>query len=70
MDQDAPSTPAGSVNERDAAKYVGLTASYMRNARAEGRGPAYIRIGRTIRYRPPDLDAWLVRHRVDTRDSR
>lgn len=70
MDQDTPSTPAGTVDERDAASYVGFTDSYLRSARAKGRGPAFIRIGRAIRYRIKDLDTWLAKHRVDTRDSR
>jgi len=30
-----------------------------------GRGPAYIRIGRSIRYRIADLDRWLEQHKVD-----
>jgi len=31
-------------------------------------GPAYLKIGRAVRYRLPDLDAWLDAHRVSTRD--
>lgn len=29
-----------------------------------GYGPPFVRIGRAVLYRPPDLDAWLARHVV------
>ena len=53
--------PAPTVNEQDAAHYIGYSPAYLRKARQQGRGPAYIRIGRTIRYRIPDLDSWQWR---------
>jgi predicted DNA-binding transcriptional regulator AlpA len=64
------STPATTVSERDGSHYIGLSVAYLRKARRQGRGPAYLRIGRTIRYRIADLDAWLDAHRVVTRESR
>jgi hypothetical protein len=61
--------PSTTVTERDAAAYIGLTVAYLRKARYLGdRGPAYLRIDRTIRYRIADLDAWLEQHRVEPRD--
>lgn len=33
--------------------------------RYNGTGPAFIRVGRQIRYRPDDLEAWLESRRVD-----
>jgi hypothetical protein len=30
----------------------------------QGRGPAFVRLERTIRYRVCDLDAWLEAHVV------
>lgn len=65
-----PPTPAATIVERDAGRYIGLTPAFLRKARREGRGPAYLRIGRTIRYRIVDLDDWLLKHRVETRESR
>jgi predicted DNA-binding transcriptional regulator AlpA len=56
--------------EKDAAPYVGYTPAAFRAWRREGRGPAYIRVGRSIRYLQRDLDAWLSTHRVETADSR
>lgn len=55
--------------EGDAAKYLGMSIAYMRKARTNGRGPAYIRIGRAVRYRVADLEHFITSHRVETRDS-
>lgn len=65
-----PTTPAQTIAEPDASRYVGLSVAYLRQARRLGRGPAYLRIGRTIRYCIADLDQWLAAHRVQTRESR
>jgi len=44
-------TPAHTVNEQDASQYDGMSVAWHRKARRHGRGSAYLRIGRTIRYR-------------------
>lgn len=36
--------------ERDAARFVGYSIAFLRMARQKNRGPAFIRIGRSIRY--------------------
>jgi predicted DNA-binding transcriptional regulator AlpA len=56
------------VDEAAASKIIGLSRSWMRHARLRHDGPAFIRIGRAIRYRVSDLDAWLDAHRVQTRE--
>jgi hypothetical protein len=61
--------PVKAVNEKDAAVYIGLTVAYLRKARWLGKGPRFLRLGRTIRYRIEDLDEWLEQHRVETRES-
>ena len=33
--------------------------------RARGEGPAYLKLGRLIRYRRRDVEMWLERHRVE-----
>jgi hypothetical protein len=58
------------LTEIDAAKYIGMSRSFLRQDRMNGfrerrtRGPVFIRIGRQIRYHLDDLDAWLDEHRV------
>jgi hypothetical protein len=57
------------INEIEAAKYIGMSPSYLRMDRCEGhrknraRGPAYLKIGKAVRYRIADLDEWLDKHR-------
>lgn len=62
-----PTTP---LHERDAAQYLGCQPITLRAWRMQGRGPAYIRLGRSIRYTVADLEAYRAAHRVETRDSR
>jgi hypothetical protein len=33
--------------------------------RSRGIGPRYIKVGRDVRYRRSDLDAWITEHTVD-----
>jgi len=66
-------TDKRSLTEREAACYIGMSRSFLRqdrmNGHVEGRtpGPAYIRIGRAIRYLKDDLDCWLEQHRQPAR---
>ncbi len=53
------------LHEADTAIYIGMSRPWLRLQRMRGTGPAYIRIGRTIRYDIRDLDAWLAQHRVE-----
>jgi predicted DNA-binding transcriptional regulator AlpA len=52
-------------SETEASEYIGMSRSYLRQARSNGDrpgrtpAPPYVRIGRTIRYRQVDLDTWL-----------
>ncbi len=55
------------LGEADTAIYIGMSRPWLRLQRMKGTGPAYIRIGRTIRYDIRDLDAWLAAHRVECR---
>jgi excisionase family DNA binding protein len=65
MHRDKPQPTATTIQEPDAAQYVGLSRAYLRQARAQGRGPAFVRLGRAVRYLTADLDAWLEAHRVE-----
>lgn len=54
------------VNSRDAAQYLGCSASWLGIMRLRGGGPAHIKHGSYVRYRIGDLLAWTERHRVAT----
>ena len=60
-------TPSAALKRRNMS---GSSAWWLKEARRKGTGPAYLRIGRMIRYARDDLDAWLQAHRVQTRESR
>ena len=53
------------LNEPEAAKYIGMSRSFLRQDRMNGQrdkhtaGPAWLKIGRSIRYLKSDLDEWL-----------
>ena len=47
------------LNTKNAARYVGMSTSYLNRARIHGGGPRYLKIGRSVRYRVADLDLWL-----------
>ena len=49
-------------NDKGAATYIGLKPPTMQKRRRERKGPPYIKIGRLIRYRQSDLDAFLEKH--------
>jgi excisionase family DNA binding protein len=44
---------------REAAEYLRSSPSTLAKARLTKRGPAFVRIGRAVRYRQSDIDAWM-----------
>lgn len=56
------------LTERDTAMYLGVSRSFLAQARMNGTvrkrtpGPPYIRLGRTIRYKQCDLEEWIDQH--------
>ena len=46
-----------------AAKYCGSTKSTFEKYRLTGKGPAYIKLGKTVVYDEDDLDAWLEKNK-------
>ncbi len=49
-------------DEKGGAAYCGCKTPTLRKRRREGKGPPYIKIGRLVRYRQSDLDAFLEKH--------
>lgn len=46
------------INEKDAARFLGLCVQTLRNWRGLGKGPKYAKIGRCVRYQLSDLKAY------------
>jgi predicted DNA-binding transcriptional regulator AlpA len=58
------------LSEREAAARVGLSPRTLEGYRTDGNGPAFVRLGRRVLYRPADLDAWITSHiRTSTSDT-
>lgn len=55
----------GIMNEKQAAKYVGLSAGTLQNYRCQLKGPVFIKIGKSVRYMREDLDEYLKANRVE-----
>jgi hypothetical protein len=57
-------------DERSAAKMLACSRALLRKWRLNEEGPSYCKIGRLVRYRRSDLDAFLAASRVETGGGR
>jgi excisionase family DNA binding protein len=51
--------PAELIDESTLASRLGVSRSTLQSWRYSGRGPRFIKLGRMIRYRTADVDAYL-----------
>ena len=47
------------LTPKEAAAHIKSSTSTLSKRRLTGDGPAFVRIGRAVRYRQADLDAWM-----------
>ena len=47
------------LDTKAAAARVGLSAVTMERYRLTGGGPRFAKLGKAVRYRPADLEAWV-----------
>jgi hypothetical protein len=58
-----------SLTPADAAEFLGVSVSYLAKARMTGTGPRFVKFGRSVRYRPADLEDFMrARSRTSTSD--
>ncbi len=55
------------LTERQVAEQLGLSVATLRAWRHRGKGPRYLRLGRSVRYLPSDVDDFVRASAVDTR---
>jgi Helix-turn-helix domain len=61
---------SGSLDTIGAARYLGLSKTYLDKLRCFGGGPRFAKVGRRVIYRTSDLDVWLEKHmRASTSDD-
>ena len=56
------------MTEQEAGAYLCLAPATLRNWRAYGVGPAFIKLGRSVRYTADDLDRFVVDHTFEPED--
>ena len=44
----------------DVAEVLGVPVATLGNWRSLRKGPPFLRVGRHVRYRPGDVDAWIA----------
>lgn len=54
------------LTPEEAAAFLRISPETLRTWRHLGEGPRYLKMGRAVRYRRTDLEAWLRRIAVDT----
>lgn len=66
--QTTPKTKTQSVvmTVGQAATYLGLAVSTLNKWRCHGGGPVFIKMGRAVRYRAVDLDAFMDGRRASS----
>jgi hypothetical protein len=52
------------LREQETAKALGVAVQTLRNWRHLRKGPPYVKLGRTVRYRDEDLVEFIEVHRV------
>lgn len=45
--------------EKEAARLLGFSVRTLQAWRVRGGGPLFVKAGRSVRYRPSDLEAWV-----------
>jgi hypothetical protein len=60
MDNATEGMSRGLLSTENAARYLGVSPRTLNNWRWEGtKGPAFVRVGRAVRYDVRVLDAWI-----------
>lgn len=52
-------SPSPALRTTEAAAYLNLQPATLEQWRWNGKGPSFIKLGRSVRYRQSDLDAFL-----------
>ena len=53
------------VNEHEAARLIGVAVQSLRNWRHQRKGPPYLKISRSVRYKIEDLESYMNSKRID-----
>ena len=48
------------LTEEEVAKHLKVSLAALRRWRLEGRGPRFLKVSALVRYRPEELEEWLL----------
>ena len=68
-ERDRTPDSARALTEREVAELLGLSVATLRAWRHRGKGPRFLRLGRSVRYLPADLDEFVRASAVDTQSD-
>jgi len=56
------------LKEREVSEITNLALPTLRNYRVLGKGPDYLKVGRSVRYRFDDVIRFMERNRIEARE--
>ncbi len=56
-------------DQKTLAAYLGKSTAWCERARWAGEGPAFVKLGRHVRYRAEDVLAWVEANLCNTREA-
>lgn len=59
MENDDAQDRTGLAKASEVAEYLNTTVNQLARLRFLGDGPAYVKLGRSVRYRWGDVDQWV-----------
>ena len=65
-ERDQTRDTARALTEREVAELLGLSVATLRAWRHRGKGPRFLRLGRSVRYLPSDVADFVRASAVDT----
>jgi excisionase family DNA binding protein len=68
METTTPPTEPRLLTIREISAYLGVPVQTLYSWRSNGTGPRGLKVGRHVRYRREDLDAWLDERSRDESD--
>jgi excisionase family DNA binding protein len=62
---DRSQEPRNLLGPSEVSRYLGVPLGTLANWRYQGRGPAFLRVGRHVRYRAEDVATWVEEQLAD-----
>jgi excisionase family DNA binding protein len=60
MDTEMPSPTPATMTLAELADHLSVTPQALYDLRSKGRGPRGFRVGRQLRFRPAEVEAWIA----------